>query len=227
MSDFYTTTRIVHTVRSLMNDMVAPYYVSDEQLVDFINRRARELCKVSLALFTAGRIKLRARAGEPWLNVPESVIRARALVGEGLTLHPVPFSRITHESLYWDYGLRMDGNWRERHGRPECFVTDMEEGRWRLYPIPETNIGFAMEGWLYNDPIRSVTQNLDMHDRCLENLHLGVLASCFGIEDADAIYDPKKEREYEDRWLAELTAQKAFHNRDNRDTGRAVRYGGY
>lgn len=229
MSDYYTTTRIIATCRRLMNDEIEPYFVSDADLVDFMNRRLRELGVTAMCLTTSEEFTVEAKADDPWLDAPEAIIKPRSLydAANDRTVVFIPFSEINSPTCYMDYGLHFGVRWREHTGPPDGAVADIEDGKWRLVPIPTENTSYTVDGFRYPGPIASVNEDFDVRDDLLEDLHLGVLASAFAIEDADAIYDPQKQRDYENKWIAAMRDRTLRHTRDRRASGRAIRYGGY
>lgn len=229
MSTYFTTEQIITTARSLMNDKVEPYYVPNEAMLDYLNRSVREAAREVLFAFDAGRLRVNARADDPWVNVLPEVIRLRRLVGvddPGRVVTPMPYSHIDNQLMVRDYGWRHPARWHTATGDPDHALLDMRQGQWRLVPIPVRDETFTFEGWVYPDAL-SLDCAHNLPDYVAEQLHVGIMKMAYSTEDADAIYDPRKEANYARLWEAAKQTMRSYVQRDKRDTGRGVRYGGY
>lgn len=225
MAEYYTSDRILTTVRVKMDDTVTPYFVEDSTLLDYFNRSLRDMAERRL-FPTSREFRVSAAANEPWVAAPEQVVAPRELVrqSDGWTVEACPASAIEGKMYSSPFG---GSDWRRATGRPDYIVPDMELGMWRWAPTPTQDEEFVVEGWKYLEPVTAWTVTPDVPDWLLEHVHLGILSRAFMIQDTDSIYDPKQGGEYELRWIEALNKMEGKRERDRRASGGNVRYGGY
>jgi len=226
MASIYSTARIIAKVRTLADDTVQPYFVDDAQLLVFLDDRQRELARDTLCLLRARFAPVAVKAGDPWVAPPPSVVKPRTAVSQadGTELRAVPVNEIAELMLTNASGGT--SGWRAATGVPQYIVTDLDSEWWRLVPSPVAADVLDLEAYVYPDPIESTTCEPQVPDEYAEGLYLGVLADVFNIEDAESMYDPKKALEYLTKWEVFKRDAANKHERDKRQGGRRVRYGG-
>jgi hypothetical protein len=222
MASIYTPRRLIARCRSLANDKIDPYFISDEEYLDFLTEASREAARELLCLPSAEQEVLSAQAGTSWLFPSENLIKPRHLVYEdGHIVRPEPAS--TLERLYGD-----ESAWqRETARQADVVVTDLMDGAWYLFPTPTEDAPLSFVGWVYPPFVTEVDDALELPDEVAQYLYLGMLAQAFMVEDADGMYDAEQGRNYLARWEDRKRRLLGMWERDRRDGGRSIRYGGY
>ena len=229
MASIYTPGKLIGKCRTLANDKIGPpFFVTDEEYLDFLSQRQREAAVEQLLLRSAGVYSVQAVAMSPWVTPLENMLKIDRLVrNDGGLVEPVPFSVADDAQRCRQYsGFSLPSDWRSRTGTPQWVITDMTEDRWRLAPIPTEDMLLGYEGYVVPQPVTSVTDTVELPDEYAQHLHLGMLADAFNVEDEDAMYDPNKALEYLNRWEAAKLGMGMAYERNRRHGGRAVRYGG-
>lgn len=230
MAETFTTSRIITTCRGLSDDFVEPYFISDARYLDYINRRSRELAERSLCKFDGRNYTLKIVADNPWVYIPEGVIKIRgaySLANPRDEVKPIQANAVESAmGVGMDYGNPARNSWKTSTGTPYLAITDLDEESWRLVPIPVANDTLQLEAYVYPEVVTSVSQPGDLRDVCAQHLHLGVLASAFSEQDAEEVFDARRAAEYLGLWEREIVALSSRFERDSRASGRAVSYGG-
>lgn len=184
------TSDLVMVAREKLDDLVAPYLVSDADMVKALNRAQKEFVRATYSTFVENTAAL--VADDPWVDVPANVLIVRSVIHNNLQLRVVT----THEM---DFGyFRTTGqmtssrwtNWRAETGTPRFAITDMGPGKIRLVPKPDATAAAAdpnmiVEGYGVPDPMDLVSVDPNVPIQYVEDLSLGALFYIYSNQDTD------------------------------------------
>jgi hypothetical protein len=119
----------------------ADYLWSDAEFYRYLDRAHKEFVRRTNILKTAtvtALTDLAVTAGDPIVTPDTNILHAtRAKLALGTTpLEIIPFEELDMGFLTNDYGLHMASNWEILSGVPRFLITNWDENKWRLAPIP-------------------------------------------------------------------------------------------
>lgn len=230
MAEFYSTGNIIATCRRITDDLREPYFIPDEEYLDYLNRRGRELAERVLPLYDGRNYTLKLVAGEAWVYHDSEIIKIRnaySTANPRDELKPVQANAV--ESAMggsMDYGVPVSKAWRTATGTPYLLITDIDLESYRVVPIPVVNDTVQLEVFVYPETLTATSQSGSLPDTAASALHLGVLSDVMSKQDAEEIYSPADAAKYLGLWERELLRLSSQYERDRRASGRAVSYGG-
>jgi hypothetical protein len=180
---------LINLFRREVDDTVAPYLWSDEEIIDFANDAQDEACRRARLLIDSTTPELCQ------LNVP--------LANEGLVLLDertlfVRHARIEggHRALQRATVRDLDAkhwNWRDHPPRPPvAFVTDYETGKLLLWPRPDTDVTLRLT--VVRLPLVQMNDGQDrpeINPRLQRSLRFWMMFRAYSKQDSQA-NDPKK-----------------------------------
>lgn len=223
VADFITQVRIV------IDDTVAPYLISDDDIVYALNAAQSDFAEQTYCLFSGADLEVEATANSPWVELPERILAVRALVNaNGSYIRPVT-------TVEMDYGhfsvsglaIRQDA-WRALKGVPRFAVTDQSKSKLRLVPMPATSATLTLEAYMLPAPITGIeVPGEEEGDPAIpvvpeipseyhQDLIAGVASILYGTQNVE-IFDPNKSQEWMMKW--QMAISKA---QDQLDTARRV-----
>jgi hypothetical protein len=150
-----TVTELITLFRQEVRDVPTPQLWSDDDIVRYINSALNELAmKADYFYDTASYAGLRFIATDPLIptttipaletNVPSTPdmspilwIRRAKVSGQLSPLQVLTLDQVENGgAVVDDYGTQSLSNWETSTGTPQILITDMEDDKYRLAPIP-------------------------------------------------------------------------------------------
>lgn len=169
---------LIEKARKKVDDVEEPFLVDEESFVDFANEAVLEACRRSR--LKLGKMTLNVIANQSEYELPTGMIfiRSAKLTNEYGKLTPISYSDLEE----------CNPRWEEDKGEPVHIITDIETGKFTLYPAPETNSILVIGGT--QEPIFGET--LDILERYHFSLIFWLCHKYYGQQDPD-IHDAKLE----------------------------------
>lgn len=177
------------------NDLVKPYFWSDDELVAWLNEAQEEACRRALLLVdsTSDAAVIDLSAGDIGADLHPSVIFVRrAIRGNGQALIPRVARSMDEEAPGWELA---------QPSTPYVFVPDWQTGYLRFYP-PAKNAE-TIRLTVVRTPLNPMVNDEDAPEiRSQYHAYLldWVKSRAYGKQDADS-YDPKKADFHEKQFI--------------------------
>lgn len=210
------TTELLATFRAEVFDTVAPYLWSDSLIYTYIDDAQKQFCRDTYGIEDSRSFKISVKEdGTSWYALDPLILKLRDAVNAA-TGDDVPL--IAMEKMR-DNHMRFDGT----VGPIKAFVTGMEKGYLRAYPIPNTAATIELRVFrLSNDVVAG--DDFEIDPQHVLPLLFWVKSKAYAVQDADA-YDPKKAAENKADWAAYCAKAKVEQSRVRRPVS-TVSYGG-
>lgn len=211
IADLITRTRIV------IDDVVPPYLVSDDDIIHAINTSQSDFAEQTYCMFSGADLTTATVAGDPWVEIPANTLAVRALVNaDGSYIRPVTtvemdFGHFSSSGL----AIRQD-TWRALSGTPKFAVTDQAKSKLRLVPKPTAVTTLTIEAYMLPTPITATTDVLEIPSEYHADLITGAARILYGTQNVE-IFDPNKSQEWLLKWQMALETAK-----EQLDTARRV-----
>ena len=209
-------------VRDELRDTREPFLVSDTQIYRALTAAQNTLARTALCFTSAGELSYTVAANKGWVDVAPEIIRPRHIQVRGTDhiVEPTISTEINDLLVSSDYGRLTTLNWRvETDTVPRFAVTDMAFNRWRLVPIPTTEITLDVEAWVYAPPIEAGGDS-PLAAQTSEGLVHGAITLLLMMPDVD-MYDGNKSEYHNMQWLTYLSLMQSdtkSHTRPSRLT---------
>lgn len=202
-----TTADLVAKVRERLDDVVEPFLVSTDRILDYLNWAQQTFCARTLYLSDASTFRFTIAPNQEWIDLDEQIIKIRRLVlSSEHIVHPLTSLEAEQGSITMDYGLQTTTNWRAAVGTPRFLITDLEPRRGRLFPLPVVAATGVIECFRYPE-LMTLTDDPEVEFRWHPVLVAGAAMQVFKGTD----YELRNQREAEaaeiqfERGLAEAT----------------------
>lgn len=194
---------------------------TNEELTRFINEAQNRVCIDALAIKDSSTFSISVVAG-----TAEYTLDSRILQIKGIYLNSNGKELI--EAEYEDlYGMQ---NWRTNTGTPTHYVLDIDTGKIRLYPEPESNdtiylvvyrLPLEQFDWETND-----TQSSEL--RLEYQIPMLNWAAYLAYQKDEAnTFDPQRATYFRQLYSADFTYNSPYQDiRRRRSSNRTIRYGG-
>lgn len=216
----YALDDMVTKFRMEMDDTVEPYLWSDGEVVDYLDQAEDEFCSAVDALTTE--LPRPFSAGATTVTLPYYVTRVRsAETSDGLPIKMYNAEDWRDRQACDDYGLSsFSSTWRTDTGtRLKAVITDLEEGKVRLYPIPEADGTMLLH--VYSRPSRPLADRgaFAVADRMHQRtILLKARALAYAKHDAET-YNPAMSAEYDAKYQQAVASASNHVSRRRRRAG--------
>lgn len=171
-------------------DLESPPLWSKPLVYSYIDDAQKWFCRLTdgISDSSSDAAVLELNAGDPWATLHPSVQRIRAARrSDGRPIDLVPIERIGDE------GIRLTTD----RGTPKAIITGMEEGRVRIYMVPEVSEQIQLD--VFRLPLADITgpnQDLEIRSEHQQALLHWVCHRAYGRQDAET-YDKKRSGDFE------------------------------
>lgn len=197
------TTDLVYIVRTVIDDTVEPYLVSDEDIVTYLSEAQKDFAEQTYCLFSATTETTSSTSGNAWVDIPSNVLTLRALVTEsGAYIRPVTTIELDYGHFSVGGGAVKQSTWRALTGTPKFAVTDQSSTQVRLVPAPTTGATYTVEAYIRPDDLSIATgSEVDpvIPNEYHEDLVAGAVYRLYGSQNVD-LFDPDKSVEWRMKW---------------------------
>ena len=207
-----TTEELVALTRQTLDDVIEPYLVSEEQILLALDRAQREFVDRTLCLQVSQPVAL--TADDPLSYLDAEVLKVRALTLNGRPITPVTMREMNRGAVVYDYGLRIQQDWRSTTGTPTHAVTDAQDGALRWYPIPEADGTALMDAYIYPLRMREGEEPM-IPQRWRADLVAGAVMHIYRQRDNE-VFDPRGAEAWMVTWQRALAEAYAGTQRDQR-----------
>lgn len=202
-----TTADLVAKVRERLDDVIEPFLVSTDRILDYLNWSQQTFCARTLYLSDASSFRVTITPDQEWVDLDEQIIKIRRLIlSSGQIVHPLTRLEAELGAITSDYGPRFVANWRSAAGTPRYLITDLEPRRGRLYPIPVAAATGVIECFRYPE-LLTLTDDPEVEFRWHPVLIAGAVMQVFRGTDYE-VPNPRDAQAAEiefERGLAEAT----------------------
>ena len=212
--------------RTDMEDTVAPYLWSDVEITEYFDEAQDEF--LEMVDLIKKEISISYTASDPWVDIPYYVTRVRdAETSDNRTVSLYNHEEFLEKIKTDDYGIfTLATNWKSTTGSyPEAMITDIEQDKARLYPIP-TSDG-TITATVYRRAVEPLEESGELevtdreHQRCIL-----MKARALGYMKHDSeTFDAQKAADLDAQFEAKALKIDSRTNRRTR-RARAVAYGG-
>lgn len=209
------TTQLRNTFRAEFFDAVEPYLVSDALVYAYIDEAQKKFCRLTEGIEDGRSFSLAVAPGTEWYALDKSILKLRKAV-DTATGRPV---EVVAQEKADAYGVRFDG----RPGVLKAFVSGIEKGMLRAWPMPQTNVTVALETFRLSLTVEKGDE-LEIDEQHHLPLLMWVKHKAYGIHDSE-VYDARKSAEYETEFVAYCAEAKKEQTRARHSAGSVV-YGG-
>jgi hypothetical protein len=212
-----TTTELLAIFRQEVFDTAAPYLWADSLIYTYIDEAQKQFCRDTYGIEDARSFTIVTKTdGTVWYAIDPQILKIRDAV---LTSTGADVPLIAVEKMR-DNNMKFDG----AVGSIRAFVTGMEKGYLRAYPIPNTVATVELRTFrLPNDVASGDDFEIDPQH------HLPLLYwakhKAYSVQDTDT-FDVKKAKEFEDKFATYCAKAKVEQSRVRRPVS-VVAYGGY
>jgi hypothetical protein len=181
---------LVAAIRTRMDDLVAPYRVSTETILEQVSLTQTEFARATLVLYSIVD-DVDVEADNPWLEIPSNVCVVKTVILNGQQLRPISLSELDF-GYYTSNGVENSkrfGNWRAATGVPKFIVTDMYADKVRFVPYPIVDGTATIEAYVIPAAltISGTPVNPEIPEVYHELLLAGTLVRLFALYDVDTI----------------------------------------
>jgi hypothetical protein len=207
-----TVSDLITRLRFELEDVALPYLWDDDIFLEYINQAQREFVRHTNALPDATTFTADITAGDPWIDIDPLIYEIRKLrltnskryVGV-CTLADIETrgKRFTNSATSnfssVQYHVIFSGTWEDRIGVPEVVVTDMEQGRGRLVPIPVEADSLSFAVYRYPNELRDTDARFEIPERYRYGLVYKVKALAYQKQDIEA-FNMARAADFEGQW---------------------------
>jgi hypothetical protein len=224
-----TPEKLYELFRLEVDDIATPYLWSDEEFYAYLNE-AQDLHITEIggiADRSSQFTKITYKAGNKFLNFDPRILRIKgAWNGNNKRIDVVNLDNLEGVAMVDDYGSRSLTGLDDSLTGPVCaIITDVEEDKMQLYPIPETD-GF-IKLYVFRRALHEIvfdSEEFEVAPQYHLNLLNWVKYKAYGKQDVET-FDGKKAAEFRTEFTAGV--DKAGRDRAARhDRKRVVSYGG-
>lgn len=182
----------------VVDEDAAETLITSEQIDLWIDEAYDELCRESNVWPDSSTFTLTVTADDPWATVDERIIKIRSgrLVTARRNIKPLLYEDIDRVlSVTLDYGrTSFDQRWKDDTGLPIYMITDMEEGKVRLVPIPIEADTVQLDVYRKPDPITPACTALPLRSIWHTGLIYFLKYKAFGSDDINLRTDTGKQQ---------------------------------
>ena len=197
------TEDLVYLVRTVIDDTVEPYLVSDEDIVTYLSEAQKDFAEQTYCLFSAITETASSTDDEAWVDIPDNVLTLRALVtSTGAYIRPVTTIELDYGHFSVGGGAIKQNTWRALKGTPKFAVTDQSSTKVRLVPAPTTGATYTVEAYIRPADLSiasGAVVNPVIPDEYQEDLVAGAVYRLYGSQNVE-LYDPNKSVEWRMKW---------------------------
>lgn len=215
--------QLIQHIRVKLDDIVEPYLVSDADVIRALDVAQFQFAEQTFCLYDASSATVTTVAENPWVAVPDNVLRLRNLVRPtGEVVRPTTLAELEYGYARFEDNPLPTATWRALTGAPRFAVTDMEPTRLRLVPIPTAVETLQIEAFIAPPSLIPVDNEPAIGERWLHDLIYGALMQIYSMQDTE-LYSPEASEQYRQRWEQALTIAIETLGRKQRDITRRFR----
>lgn len=221
---------LVTLFRGQVDDLVEPYLWSDDEVYFYLDQAQRKFARWT-HLFqdasTAAVTQVAVTAAEPFVVLDSRILEVRrASLSDGSKVEVRNQGEMEDVYGELDYGVPMSSKWMTATGKPRYLVMDVEEGKGRLVPIPETDDTLSL--FVVRLPLNKVTVDsvvLEVKDDEDQHALLSWMRHLAYLKQDSQTLNPQLSNESVAEFIAYCVDRKSELRNKRRRPG-AVRYGG-